>query len=354
MRSVSVGDGSSHPAAFRVATDQEVLDAAHAATAAFDPFVHGPLSVRAEPLEAIAAEIQALGAEFINEEQREIGLASARLGGERARSVAQRRMFAPILREPETSPVCLEPVLPQRSPLGEMRRGNIAIGPVSVFGSSNFPRAFSVAGDGTASALAAGRPVVVKARPRHLVTTEFVAGLKPALPTERQTTLLKESIANAYRTGVRVRADSEELRGLASHVEDGRLHSELIAAYAGAFGRGATALQEELFGQAAAVVVVNDEPSLRKDLQNLAGQLSATLFGDLPRVLPLLERLAGGLMFNGVPAGVEVNRATVHGGSRPVTTAVLVTSVGTLAIERYRRPIWHQNLPDRLLPAHMR
>jgi acyl-CoA reductase-like NAD-dependent aldehyde dehydrogenase len=106
----------------------------------------------------------------------ESGLPKARLEGERGRTVGQLRLFAEVVRAGRWLDVTIDRAQPARLPARrpDMRLRNIAVGPVAVFGASNFPLAFSVAGGDTASALAAGCPVVVKAHPGHLGTSELV------------------------------------------------------------------------------------------------------------------------------------------------------------------------------------
>ena len=107
----------------------------------------------------------------------ETGLPRARLEGERGRTVGQLRLFAEVLREGSWAARTIDPALPDRAPLPrpDLRLRKLALGPVAVFGASNFPLAFSVAGGDTASALAAGCPVVVKGHPAHPGTGELVA-----------------------------------------------------------------------------------------------------------------------------------------------------------------------------------
>jgi 2,5-dioxopentanoate dehydrogenase len=129
-------------------------------------------------LERIAAEIEDLGDELIQRATAETALPAARLTGERARTTNQLRMFADVVREGSWKDVRIDRALPDRKPARrpDLRRTMIAIGPVAVWAASNFPLAFSVAGGDTASALAAGCPVVVKAHPGHPGTSELVAG----------------------------------------------------------------------------------------------------------------------------------------------------------------------------------
>ena len=154
------------------------VDAACAAAARAFPILRDlPPADRARFLEAAAEEIEALGDMLIERAMRESGLPRARLEGERARTTGQLRLFASVLREGGWMDVTIDPALPERAPVPrpDLRRVNVALGPVAVFGASNFPLAFSVAGGDTASALAAGCPVVVKGHPAHPGTGELVA-----------------------------------------------------------------------------------------------------------------------------------------------------------------------------------
>lgn len=128
-------------------------------------------------LEAIAARIESLGNELISRVCAETGLPEKRFIGERARTVGQLRMFAYIVREGSWVEATIDVAQPERKPLPkpDVRRMLIPVGPVVAFGASNFPLAFSVAGGDTASALAAGNPVIVKAHPAHPGTSELVA-----------------------------------------------------------------------------------------------------------------------------------------------------------------------------------
>ncbi|HEY4353806.1 MAG TPA: aldehyde dehydrogenase (NADP(+)), partial [Paraburkholderia sp.] len=154
----------------------EVDRACELAALAFDPYRQAPLEKRARLLEAIADNIVALGDTLIERAQAESALPKARLEGERGRTVGQLRLFASLVREGRWLSATIDPAMPDRKPLprSDLRAQKIPVGPVAVFGASNFPLAFSVAGGDTASALAAGCPVVVKAHPAHLGTSELV------------------------------------------------------------------------------------------------------------------------------------------------------------------------------------
>lgn len=136
-----------------------------------------PASRRAEFLDAIAAEVDTLNDDFVATVCHETGLRAGRLQGERARTSAQMRLFATVPRRGEFHGARIDLPLPQRTPLprADIRQCRIGVGPVAVFGASNFPLAFSTAGGDTAAALAAGCPVVFKAHLGHMMTAEAVA-----------------------------------------------------------------------------------------------------------------------------------------------------------------------------------
>jgi NADP-dependent aldehyde dehydrogenase len=151
--------------------------ACRAADAAFDTFRAIDPEARAHFLEAIADNIEALGDALVERAMAESGLPQARLTGERGRTTGQLRLFAAMLRRGDWAQVTLDTPRPGRQPLprSDLRQRRIALGPVAVFGASNFPLAFSVAGGDTAAALAAGCPVVVKGHPAHPGTSAMVA-----------------------------------------------------------------------------------------------------------------------------------------------------------------------------------
>ncbi len=150
--------------------------AARLAAQAFDAYRRQPMETRAALLEAIADNIEALGDTLIERGHAETGLPVARLQGERGRTTGQLRLFASVVRRGHFLRATLDTALPQRQPLprSDLRMAKLPLGPVAVFGASNFPLAFSVAGGDTASALAAGCPVIVKAHSAHLGTSELV------------------------------------------------------------------------------------------------------------------------------------------------------------------------------------
>jgi 2,5-dioxopentanoate dehydrogenase len=157
--------------------DQSHVDAAcSAAAAAFAVYRSTTSEQRAQFLEAIAANIEAIRGDIIARAVAESGLPEARITGEVGRTTGQLRLFAGVLREGGWNGARIDAALPDRSPLPrpDIRQRSVALGPVAVFGASNFPLAFSVAGGDTASALAAGCPVVVKAHDAHPGTSELV------------------------------------------------------------------------------------------------------------------------------------------------------------------------------------
>jgi alpha-ketoglutaric semialdehyde dehydrogenase len=163
-------------ARFEEASAAHVGRALEMADGAFQGYRSLPADARAAFLERIADEIGGSG-DLIDAAQVETALPRERLEGERARTVGQLRMFAGLVREGSWVDARIDRAIPDRKPLPkpDVRRMLIPIGPVAVFGASNFPLAFSVAGGDTASALAAGCPVVVKGHPAHPATSELAA-----------------------------------------------------------------------------------------------------------------------------------------------------------------------------------
>ena len=162
---------------FQEASAATVDRALQAAQSAFEPYRDLPPETRAAFLRAIADELVGLAEMLISRASGETGLPEARLTGERGRTVGQLRMFADLVEEGSWVEARIDTALPDRTPLPrpDLRRMLVPLGPVGVFGASNFPLAFSVAGGDTASALAAGCPVVFKAHPAHPGTSEMAA-----------------------------------------------------------------------------------------------------------------------------------------------------------------------------------
>jgi len=164
--------------AFYQATDEEIDAALNLASDAAPALREASAETIASFLDAIAQEIEALGDALIERAMLESGLGRDRLAGERGRTTNQLKMFATLVREGSYVDARIDSALPDRKPLPrpDLRRMLIPIGPIAVFGASNFPLAFSVAGGDTASAFAAKNPVVVKGHPAHPGTSELVAG----------------------------------------------------------------------------------------------------------------------------------------------------------------------------------
>jgi len=160
---------------FHMVTPEQIDRACALAGAAFDTFRATSDEQRARFLDAVAEQILAIGDELIERAMAESGLPRVRLEGERMRTVGQLRMFATLLREGSWTDPRMDTALPERTPpRPDLRMRLIGVGPVAVFAASNFPLAFSVAGGDTASAFAAGCPVVLKAHSAHPGTSELV------------------------------------------------------------------------------------------------------------------------------------------------------------------------------------
>ncbi|TDH24158.1 aldehyde dehydrogenase (NADP(+)) [Segetibacter sp. 3557_3] len=165
------------PEEFGVVSKEDMEEALWKATAAFETYKKTTPEQRAAFLENIAEEIINIGDPLIQRAMLETGLPEARLTGERGRTVNQLKLFASLLREGSWVEAVIDPALPDRKPLPrpDLRKMLVPVGPVVVFGASNFPFAFSTAGGDTASALASGCTVVIKAHNAHLGTNELVA-----------------------------------------------------------------------------------------------------------------------------------------------------------------------------------
>jgi len=177
FQSFSTVKGAYLPDHFHYATPEEIEWAIQKAEAAFRIYASTTFLERAEFLETIAAEILAIGDLLLERTHLESGLPLARLTGERDRTMNQLKMFAGLLREGSWADAVIDTAMPTRQPLprADIRRILQPLGPVTVFAASNFPFAFSTAGGDTASALASGCPVIVKAHSAHAGTNELMA-----------------------------------------------------------------------------------------------------------------------------------------------------------------------------------
>ncbi len=487
IRAVNPETGETLEPVYRGVTQAELDEACRLADEAFDAYRSADPELRARLLETIAHNILALGDTLVERVMAESGLPRMRVEGERGRTMGQLRLFAQVVREGRYLDVRIDPALPERKPMPrpDIRSRLIPLGPVAVFGASNFPLAFSVAGGDTASALAAGCPVVAKAHPAHPGTSElvgrairdaveslglpegvfslvfdsgyeigqalvadprikavgftgsqrggvalmkiaadrpvpipvyaemssinpvilfrgaleergpqiaqafvaslmmgagqfctspglilaedgegldrFTAAAAEALRATSAGTMLTPGIHQAYCAGVEALAAHPKVdtiaRGKAGHNHQGQ--AGLFSTSADAFVEDAH-LREEIFGSSSLIVRCADEPALARVLNALEGQLTASLHiaesdhEDARRLVPVLEKKVGRILVNGFGTGVEVSHAMVHGGPFPATSDGRSTSVGTMAIARFLRPVAYQDLPDALLPDDLR
>ena len=468
---------------FSNANTEDVADACELAEAAFTGFSSVEPELRARFLETIGDRIMAIGDMLIETAMAETGLPRARLENERGRTINQLRLFASVLRQGDWLDATIDPALPDRAPpRPDLRRMNVALGPVAVFGASNFPLAFSVAGGDTASAFAAGCPVIVKGHPAHPGTGELVARairaaadtsnlpagvfsflpgasnslgaalvadprvmavgftgsragglalvgvaarrpnpipvyaemssinpviLLPGALAERTEEIAKGFVqsltlgAGQFCTnpGLLIAIDGPQvdrfLAAAAAALEEVQPAVMLTPAIFGSFEKGIDALvahpavsvvkrgrigegvnqacgalfatpaselladptlSHEVFGSSSIVTRCRDVDEALQVISAMEGQLTATLqIGagdetDAARLLPALQRKVGRVLVNGWPTGVEVTHAMVHGGPFPSTSDGRTTSVGSLAIIRFLRPVCFQDLPDALLP----
>ncbi len=438
---------------------------------------------RAEFLETIAANIELLGDELIRTASAETNLPTARLQGERGRTTGQLRMFAQMLREGSWVEATIDTAIPDRTPpRPDIRKMMIPIGPVVVFGASNFPFAYSTAGGDTASALAAGCPVVVKAHPAHVQTSILVAGAIIAaaqstgmpdgsfqhvtdgsfetgkalvedpetaavgftgsfkggkalydyaanrknpipvfaemgstnpvifLPDILQTNtaslakqyagsitlgmgqfctnpgillaidgpgltefltclgsemeavqpapMLHKGIHQAYfeKMQTALHETGVELVGSATATDSGMDALPLVAKVSATVFLRNPLLQEEVFGPYSLMVVCANVSELEQVWRSVKGQLTTTLMGtsvdfqNHSELIEVAQDMAGRILFNGVPTGVEVCPSMVHGGPYPATTDSRFTAVGIQSVKRWIRPVCYQNCPDEWLP----
>jgi len=186
----------------------------------------------------------------------------------------------------------------------------------------------------------------------------FVAHLAATLGEQPAQTMLNAGTLRSYAKGVQALQAHPGVSHLAGREQQGnQAQPQLFKADVSLLLDGDALLQEEVFGPTTVVVEVADADQLHSALASLHGQLTATLIAEaddlaqFAQVLPLLEQKVGRVLFNGYPTGVEVCDAMVHGGPYPATSDARGTSVGSLAIDRFLRPVCYQNCPDDLLPA---
>jgi len=474
--------------AFYEATPNEINEAIEKANNAFQQYRKKIGKEKAEFLEAIADEILALNDQLIVRAMEESGLPEARLTGERGRTVSQLKLFAQFLREGSWVDARIDTADPERKPLPrpDIRSMQKALGPVGVFGASNFPLAFSVAGGDTVAALAAGCTVIFKAHPAHPGTSELVGlaiqnavrktgmpegtfsmvqgrstdvgmtivrhplikaigftgsfyggkalfdeankrpdpipvyaemgstnpvfilprilkekGEKMAQELAASVTLgvgqfctnpglvfigqsedenkfrdqlsrqvneitagvmLTSGIQNNFQKGIDKLSSIEGVSISAKGISNGegvRGTPHVLHATASLFQQRHE-LEEEVFGPSTLTVTTDNKEELFQVAKQLKGHLTATIHGteedliEYAELVTILEQKVGRLLINGYPTGVEVCHAMVHGGPYPATTDSRTTSVGTLAIHRFTRPVCYQNFPQSLLPAELK
>jgi 2,5-dioxopentanoate dehydrogenase len=470
------------------ATPEEVDEAVRLAAEAFDTYAHATGKAKAAFLRRAADGLDAHKEELAERAQLETALPMPRLLGEAGRTSGQLRLFAGVVEEGSWVDARIDPAIPDREPAprADIRSMLRPLGPVAIFGASNFPLAFSVAGGDTASALAAGCPVIVKAHPAHPGTSEiaaqilteaaadeglprgvfsllfdagidvgsalvrhplmravaftgslragralmdfaaarpdpipcfaemssgnpvfvlpgalrkdpaeFAKGLfgsftlgagqmctKPGivlLPESPETakvlaelgklveeakpyTLLTSGIARSYAQGTKTQSARTQVAAQATMAD----HGNACAASAQIFTASleellaTPSLAEEIFGPDTLLIRCDSAGDHLRAARALDGHLTAAIFGDEEdlaenrELIRILEQKAGRLIFNGFPTGVEVNHSMVHGGPYPSTSDPRFTSVGSLAIYRFAKPVCFQGFPEAHLPPELR
>ena len=185
----------------------------------------------------------------------------------------------------------------------------------------------------------------------------FVNGAAEALGQTTEQTMLTDGIADAYRDGTgRVASGSGVTQILGSECLGRRAKPYLYRVSAKDW-LADPRMQEEVFGPLGIVVVAETAAEMAEIARAIQGQLTCTIHMDegdteaAQKLMPLIERKAGRVLANGYPTGVEVSDAMVHGGPYPASTNFGATSVGTLSIRRFLRPVCYQNMPDALIPV---
>ncbi|MFG6661070.1 aldehyde dehydrogenase (NADP(+)) [Sulfitobacter sp. 915] len=487
FRAIEAASGHPLEPAWKAASDYDIARACDLAAEAFAPYRQTSAEERAAFLETIADNILAVGDELVTRCMAETGLSRGRIEGERGRTMTQLRLFAEVLRDGTHLDIRHDAALPARSPAPrpDLRLTNQPLGPVAVFAASNFPLAFSVAGGDTASALAAGCPVLVKAHSAHPGTSELVGRaimaaasqcgmpegvfallygpgsiigqalvahpaikavgftgsrgggtalmrtaaarpcpipvyaemssinpvyLFPGALAERAEEIAKEFIGSltlgagqfCTNPGLVIAVEGEGLDRFLSTASEAlkaapaqvMLTSGICQSYIDSvkklsehasiteIGRGAEGnsaegqaalfkvdaetfladpeLHAEVFGAASLVIACNNTESFSRVAEALEGQLTCALhIADSDHslaasLMPKFEDLAGRIICNGFGTGVEVAHAMVHGGPFPATSDSRSTSVGSLAIARFLRPVCYQDFPVTLLPEALK
>ncbi len=193
---------------FTEATQEEINEAVSLASNAFKTFRTISGQRKAEFLNAIADKILALGDKLIQTYCSETGLPEGRAKGERGRTVGQLRDFADLVKKGSWVEAIIDTAQPERTPIpkSDVRKMMIPLGPVVVFGASNFPLAYSTAGGDTAAALASGCPVIVKSHPMHSGTGELVASaiIKAAQKTRMPNGIFSNLNSSGIEVGIQL------------------------------------------------------------------------------------------------------------------------------------------------------
>ncbi len=188
----------------------------------------------------------------------------------------------------------------------------------------------------------------------------FAAKAAEALAAIEAATMLTAGIASAYQSGVHKLGAHESVKALRQACHNEGEGGPALFQTSGKAFMSEHALHDEIFGPASLVVACESIEEMRAIAHGLEGQLTATLQMDeqdteqVRALLPVLERKVGRILVNGMPTGVEVSTAMVHGGPFPATSDGRSTSVGTAAIQRFLRPVCYQNMPQTLLPDALR
>jgi len=472
---------------FYEASEVEINKAASLATEAFNTFQKVSGTKKSEFLNEIANEIEALGDELVKTYCAESGLPEGRAMGERGRTIFQLRTFANLVKEGSWVEAVIDTANLNRQPIPkvDIRKMLVPLGPVVVFGASNFPLAYSTAGGDTAAAFAAGCPVIVKSHPMHAGTGELVASaiINAAEKTGMPNGVFSNLNSSGIEVGVAlVKHPAVKAVGFTGSIRGGRalydmaaqrdepipvfaemgsvnpvvimpnaaklkgadwakiyagsitlgsgqfctnpglilgikgddlnnfinvlseeivkiaptcmLHPNIIGAYESNkakmleqkglqtaatinnevlknYGRqivttveGATFLvnsnlHQEVFGPFSMVVQCENVTQLEAIILNLEGQLTGTILADhelenYGNIVDALQNRVGRIIFNGVPTGVEVCQAMVHGGPYPASTDSRFSAVGAESIKRWVRPFSFQSWPNELLPNELK
>jgi alpha-ketoglutaric semialdehyde dehydrogenase len=219
---------------FHEATQKEINNAVLLATTAFEEYKNISGMKKAEFLNAIADEIMLLDVELIEMFTAETALPEGRAIGERGRTVGQLRMFAELVSQGNWVDATIDTAIPDRTPIpkSDVRKMMVPLGPVVVFGASNFPLAYSTAGGDTASALAAGCSVIVKSHPMHAGTGELIASaiIKAAEKTGMPNGVFSNLNSSGIEVGVSlVKHPGVKAIGFTGSIKGGRALFDLAA-----------------------------------------------------------------------------------------------------------------------------